>query len=194
MHPKMIEKYEAQQKENDVIRDNSYRGVSSSSLKLTEVGAFLLIQRDRISQLLLHWAPTSVLQRDSLLDALATRATGTHSAPTFLEPSSLNNISTRFLPQPAEYGVGWSPSSHIIKHCLGLCDSSQAIGHEQLDQRISQVLEELKLSKYGPTLAREEISYDAFLLLESEDLIQMGMPIGPRKLILSKILKLQQQG
>jgi hypothetical protein len=66
------------------------------------------------------------------------------------------------------------------------------VGHSQLDERIGSVLAELNLAKYGTAFAQEEVTYEAFLMLEADDLAQMGIPIGPRKLINAKIVDLKQ--
>ncbi len=62
----------------------------------------------------------------------------------------------------------------------------------ELDGRVEAVLEELRLaSRYRAAFAREEVSYAAFLLLNADDLAQMGLPIGPRKVLLDKIHQLR---
>jgi hypothetical protein len=62
----------------------------------------------------------------------------------------------------------------------------------ELDGRVEAVLEELRLAtRYRAAFAREEVSYAAFLLLNADDLAQIGLPIGPRKVLLDKIHQLR---
>lgn len=55
------------------------------------------------------------------------------------------------------------------------------------DAQVLEILKSSKLEKYIPLFAEEEITLEAFLLLENDDLMQMGLPTGPRKILLAKI-------
>lgn len=164
----MIAKYEAQQKENVFIRSTSRRGSAEfRSLDAAAMGAY---------------------RQDASEDGSLSPRGGYQQAP--LSPRSPRvgggspyaHTSTSFRAHASSPNLISSPSaSYRI-----------AVGHQEIDQQIGAVLAELNLAKYGTAFAQEEVTYDAFLLLEADDLTQMGIPIGPRKLILAKILELKQ--
>ncbi len=55
---------------------------------------------------------------------------------------------------------------------------------------VAQWLEQLGLGKYAKDFAEHEISLDALRLLTAEDLKELGLPLGPRKLIAAALAEL----
>ncbi|KAL6052703.1 protein kinase [Balamuthia mandrillaris] len=64
----------------------------------------------------------------------------------------------------------------------------------QLPEAVTHILESLSLERYIPSFSKEEISEKAFFLLTENDLIRMGLPIGPRKLILDYVFEANNNG
>lgn len=57
------------------------------------------------------------------------------------------------------------------------------------DTLVKEILEDLGLSKYHKTFKKEEVDYEAFILLEDRDLERMGIAMGPRRKILHRIVE-----
>jgi hypothetical protein len=171
----MIAKYEAQQKENVFIRSNSRRGSAEyRSLDAAALGAYAGDDTSSLSPRTMHHPPLSPRGGDRII----------HHQPPLSPHSGYAHTSYR-----AASPGGGSPnliSSPSTSYRI-------PVGHQELDQHIAAVLAELNLAKYGTAFAQEEVTYEAFLMLEADDLSQMGIPIGPRKLMLAKILELKQQ-
>ena len=80
--------------------------------------------------------------------------------------------------------------AHVVEEEVGAFVDDEY----QRDERVERILVELQLEKYIPVICdAEEITYDALLLLTTEDLQQMGLPTGPRKILLSLIGELNRQ-
>ncbi|MEO0809629.1 MAG: hypothetical protein AAFW82_03125 [Pseudomonadota bacterium] len=54
---------------------------------------------------------------------------------------------------------------------------------------VSEWLESIGLGRYAPLFREQEIDHEALLHLEEKDLKELGLPLGPRRLILSRITK-----
>lgn len=58
----------------------------------------------------------------------------------------------------------------------------------QRDERVAALLKKISLGRYIDLVCvQEEVGYESFLMLNNQDLIHMGLPTGPRKLILALI-------
>lgn len=55
------------------------------------------------------------------------------------------------------------------------------------ESSVDQVLDRLKLGEFKPSFVREKINIESFYLLTEQDLIQMGLPIGPRRIVTEEI-------
>ena len=61
----------------------------------------------------------------------------------------------------------------------------------QRDERVAALLKKISLGRYIDLVCvQEEVGYESFLMLNNQDLIHMGLPTGPRKLILALINEL----
>lgn len=54
-------------------------------------------------------------------------------------------------------------------------------------ETINCLLERLNISEYKELFDKEKITLDSLVLLNDNDLSQMGLPLGPRKLLLEEI-------
>lgn len=52
---------------------------------------------------------------------------------------------------------------------------------------VDEVLIRLKLTEFKSSFVREKINLESFYLLTESDLIQMGLPIGPRRIVCEEI-------
>ena len=57
-------------------------------------------------------------------------------------------------------------------------------------QSLSQWLEALNLGQYAQTFANNEVGLEALRLLDDADLRELGLPLGPRKVLLRAIAEL----
>lgn len=52
---------------------------------------------------------------------------------------------------------------------------------------VETILDRLKLADYKSSFAREKVTVESFYLLVEQDLVQMGLPIGPRRVVMEEI-------
>ena len=52
---------------------------------------------------------------------------------------------------------------------------------------VKAVLERLKLTEYSAAFEREKISMESLYMLSESDLVQMGLPMGPRRVLMHEI-------
>jgi len=62
--------------------------------------------------------------------------------------------------------------------------------HMEKTKQLVDLLSGMGLSKYVAVMKREEINIDSFKLLEIDDLINMKIPTGPRKMMMAHIFRL----
>lgn len=62
-------------------------------------------------------------------------------------------------------------------------DSSRTPASKSVDE----VLARLNLAEFKPSFVREKITLESLYLLTEQDLVQMGLPIGPRRILLQEI-------
>lgn len=59
---------------------------------------------------------------------------------------------------------------------------------------LSPLLEQLGLGRYASVFAENEVDLDALRLLSEQDLIELGLPLGPRRKLLAAFAPPSKQG
>ena len=59
---------------------------------------------------------------------------------------------------------------------------------------LSSWLEQLGLGRYTAVFAENEVDLDALRLLTEQDLIELGLPLGPRRKLLAAFVRSSKQG
>ncbi|ELR15668.1 Ubiquitinconjugating enzyme subfamily protein [Acanthamoeba castellanii str. Neff] len=105
-------------------------------------------------------------------------------------PPPLHPITLRLLLLPAPFPPCDRPPSPHHRQTPLLRHSRHSTPYGRpLNRRLRA--QSLTVESGRAVFAREEVSYAAFLLLDADDLAQMGLPIGPRKVLLARIHQLR---